>query len=309
MTKMRPAPSLQEVAERFARGEPVLVTGISGGPVLLATGISVGASDLLAIRRLGGDTVVLGLSSALADRLAIPDIPRASRAIGGLHMLSPIDAADTARAAWSLSAQVHTIEVATCRHSTSADLMSPGHVHVGRIDEAGYQAPRLALELAKAACGEEAVIISRVLNADGHHVDLEETQRLPEVCDILAAPSAQLVMLAAQSGAQTDVVVCQLPSVLGNFRLLASESNDSREVVVTLVYGRNRLDSNAPIHTHVRCLFGDAFHGQLCDCQSELDAAVADIITYGSGALIYVYGADSDPFYCPSADRRLIVEA
>jgi 3,4-dihydroxy 2-butanone 4-phosphate synthase/GTP cyclohydrolase II len=84
------------------------------------------------------------------------------------------------------------------------------------------------------------------------------------------------------------VASAALPTEHGDFRVIAFESNIDRETHVALVKGEIGDGENVMVRVHSRCLTGDVFHSERCDCGLQLDAAMSKIAAEGRGVLLYL---------------------
>jgi 3,4-dihydroxy 2-butanone 4-phosphate synthase/GTP cyclohydrolase II len=294
--------SLELSAECFAAGDPVLVGGLGGAGTAVATAAARADADRLgALQGLGGDMVVLGLEAAIAERLDLTAVRRATRRQPGLRLTTPVDAADCSSGGWSLRDRARTIRVAVAPGTPPSALTVPGHVHVGAVEPTGWSAPAIALELARAAGQSAAVLLCAVLDRDGGAVSLQAARRDDRLRRLPAAPVDELCGRAVTRRAELESIRCALPTRLGDFRVAASATADGGEVTVTLVHGDPVSEPEPPVHTHLACLFGDTFGSLLCDCHRRLDHAAAEIRARGCGTLIYVKQTLDDPFVCPRA--------
>ena len=80
----------------------------------------------------------------------------------------------------------------------------------------------------------------------------------------------------------------RLPTVFGEFTLLAYTDNKSEDVHLALVKGTvNRFDIPL-VRIHSECMTGDVFFSQRCDCGTQLEAAMQAIELEGAGVVIYL---------------------
>jgi 3,4-dihydroxy 2-butanone 4-phosphate synthase/GTP cyclohydrolase II len=83
-----------------------------------------------------------------------------------------------------------------------------------------------------------------------------------------------------------------LPTVHGEFRMIAYESEIDGESHIALVMGD--VDNSAGpalVRMHTHCLAGDVFSTTLCDCRNVVDASLRAIAREGRGALLYLHNA------------------
>ncbi len=86
------------------------------------------------------------------------------------------------------------------------------------------------------------------------------------------------------------VAEADFPSRFGAFRIYGFEGlgpNETEEALA-LKLGDLSLKLGAPlVRIHSQCLTGDVFHSLRCDCRSQLELALDQIVAEGRGLLIY----------------------
>ncbi|HEX4231693.1 MAG TPA: GTP cyclohydrolase II [Bryobacteraceae bacterium] len=86
------------------------------------------------------------------------------------------------------------------------------------------------------------------------------------------------------------VAEANFPSRFGNFRIYGFEGIKPMETeeAVVLKMGDLAGDLGPPlVRIHSQCLTGDVFHSLRCDCRSQLEMALDQIVAEGRGLLIY----------------------
>ena len=86
------------------------------------------------------------------------------------------------------------------------------------------------------------------------------------------------------------VAEADFPSRFGRFRIFGFEGLRPKETeeAVVLKLGDLSPALGAPlIRIHSQCLTGDVFHSLRCDCRSQLELALDQIVEEGRGLLIY----------------------
>jgi 3,4-dihydroxy 2-butanone 4-phosphate synthase/GTP cyclohydrolase II len=173
------------------------------------------------------------------------------------------------------------------------DLARPGHIFPLRAVDSGV--------LRRAGHTEAAVDISRLagLNPGGL------------LCEVMAedgtmARMPELELFAEKHGLKiitiTDLIEyrrrkeklirrgaeASLPTMYGEFRLVAYEGLVDGSESVALVMGEPWNDESALVRVHSQCLTGDVFHSLRCDCGDQLNAALRMIAEEKSGVLLYI---------------------
>ncbi len=86
------------------------------------------------------------------------------------------------------------------------------------------------------------------------------------------------------------VAEADFPSRFGRFRIygFAGVRPSETEEAVVLKLGDLSPDQGPPlVRIHSQCLTGDVFHSLRCDCRSQLELALDQIVGEGRGLLIY----------------------
>ena len=84
-----------------------------------------------------------------------------------------------------------------------------------------------------------------------------------------------------------QVAKANLPTQIGNFKIIGYRSMTSNEEFVVLTKGE--MDANVPtlVRIHSQCLTGDVFGSIKCDCGLQLRKAMELIEMEGRGAIVY----------------------
>ncbi len=84
------------------------------------------------------------------------------------------------------------------------------------------------------------------------------------------------------------VAEARLPTDVGEFRIMAYENDVDDREHVALVFGEVAGASDVLVRMHSKCLTGDVFHSQRCDCGWQLEAAMRMIAAEGRGVIVYL---------------------
>lgn len=86
------------------------------------------------------------------------------------------------------------------------------------------------------------------------------------------------------------VAEAEFPTRFGRFRIFGFEGVRPKETeeALALTIGDLSAAVGAPlVRIHSQCLTGDVFHSLRCDCRSQLELALDQIVAEGRGLLIY----------------------
>ncbi|HUK66965.1 MAG TPA: bifunctional 3,4-dihydroxy-2-butanone-4-phosphate synthase/GTP cyclohydrolase II [Anaeromyxobacteraceae bacterium] len=189
--------------------------------------------------------------------------------------------------------RAHTVLTAVREDARPDDLARPGHVFPLRARRGGVLVragqTEGSVDLARLAGLKPAAVICEVMNDDGSMARLPELERLgaayglpiASVADLIAYRMAkdQLVRRASQA---------PLPTVYGDFTAVAYENDVDHHQHVALVKGTWRQDEPVLVRVHSKCLTGDVFGSERCDCGPQLHAALRQIEREGRGVLLYL---------------------
>lgn len=86
------------------------------------------------------------------------------------------------------------------------------------------------------------------------------------------------------------VAEAEFPTRFGRFRIYGFEGirDEEREEALAIKAGDLSPQPRPPlVRIHSQCLTGDVFHSLRCDCRSQLELALDQIVAEGRGLLIY----------------------
>jgi len=189
--------------------------------------------------------------------------------------------------------RAHTIQTAVRDACKPDDLARPGHVFPLRARRGGVLVragqTEGSVDLARLAGLKPAGVICEVMNDDGTMARMPELEQLSKAHDLPIVSVADLISYRMMK----DTLVhrgaeAPLPTVYGEFRAIAYENEVDPHHHVALVKGRWKEGEPVLVRVHSKCLTGDVFGSQRCDCGPQLQAALAQIDRTGKGVLLYL---------------------
>ncbi len=84
------------------------------------------------------------------------------------------------------------------------------------------------------------------------------------------------------------VAEARLPTEYGEFRIIGYRNDVDRAEHVALVQGEVKGQQDVLVRMHSKCLTGDVFGSQRCDCGVQLHAAMQKISAAGAGVIVYL---------------------
>jgi 3,4-dihydroxy 2-butanone 4-phosphate synthase / GTP cyclohydrolase II len=230
------------------------------------------------------------------ERLAELDLPQMVAENTARHDTAfciSIEAKAVTSTGISASDRAATVLAAIDPRTRPSDLARPGHMFPlkartgGVLVRAGQT--EAAVDLARIAGLYPAGVICEIMNDDGTMARVPELTSFARRHKLLMITVADLIQYRLRTEALVHrVASAALPTEHGDLRVLAYESNIDRETHVALVKGDIGDGENVMVRVHSRCLTGDVFHSERCDCGLQLDAAMSKIAAEGRGVLLYL---------------------
>jgi 3,4-dihydroxy 2-butanone 4-phosphate synthase/GTP cyclohydrolase II len=264
------------------------------GDLICAAQLVTAESVNFMIRRAGG-MICLALTGERVDQLGLtPQGDENTEAMRTAFTVS-IDAGPRFGVTTGISAQdrAKTIQIAVDPATVRSDLRRPGHVHPLRAREGGVLQrvghTEAAVDLARFAGLYPAGVICEVLNEDGTTAKRPQLEAFAEAHGLTFITVAQLVAFRLKNERLVHrVAEARLPTEHGEWKIIGYHNDVDNHEHVALVKGDVTGADGVLVRMHSKCLTGDVFHSQRCDCGWQLDTAMAMIEREGRGVIVYL---------------------
>jgi len=243
----------------------------------------------------GRGLICLALTGERCDQLGLPQMTERNTEELRTAFTVSIDAERRFGVTTGISAadRAATIHVAINPATVAADLRRPGHVfplraHPGGVLQRVGQT-EASVDLARLAGLTPAGVICEILNADGTMARRPELEVFSRTHGLAFVTVADLV--AYRLGKERlvhRVAVARLPTELGEFRVVGYRNDVDRAEHLALVHGDVEGKQNVLVRMHSKCLTGDVFGSQRCDCGAQLHSAMRQIVAAGAGVIVYL---------------------
>jgi 3,4-dihydroxy 2-butanone 4-phosphate synthase/GTP cyclohydrolase II len=239
--------------------------------------------------------ICLAMTNAWADRLGLEmQVDHNTEAMSTAFTVS-IDAAAKFGVSTGISAsdRATTIRVAVDPNATRADLRVPGHIHPLRARDGGVLQrvghTEAAVDIARLAGLRPAGVICEILNKDGTTARRPQLEVFAKAHGLTFITIAQLVAYRLQHERLVHRVAdARLPTAFGEWRIVGYRNDvDSREHIA-IAFGDVTGGEDVLVRMHSKCLTGDVFHSQRCDCGWQLETAMRMIQGEGRGVIVYL---------------------
>jgi len=264
-----------------------------GDLCLAAEKVTPAAVNFMA--RHGRGLVCLSLTQDKVKELRLPLMvdETANTSSFGTAFTVSIEAREGVSTGISAKDRAHTILTAVKDGARPEDLARPGHVFPLRARNGGVLVragqTEGSVDLARLAGLKPAAVICEVMKEDGTMARRPELVRLARRHGLPLVSVADLIRYRMLK----DTLVrraseAPLPTQWGEFRAVAYENDVDASQHVALVKGRWRPDEPVLVRVHSKCLTGDVFGSERCDCGPQLHAALEQIERAGKGVLLYL---------------------
>ena len=245
--------------------------------------------------RYGRGLVCLSLTEEKVRSLRLPlMVDEASNTSGyGTAFTVSIEAREGVTTGISAKDRAHTIRTAVRDDARPEDLARPGHVFPLRARKGGVLVragqTEGSVDLARLAGLKPAGVICEVMNDDGTMARMPELEKLSAEHDLPIVSVADLISYRMLKDTLVHRAAdAPLPTEYGEFRAVAYENEVDRHQHVALVKGRWKNGEPVLVRVHSKCLTGDVFASERCDCGKQLHAALKQIEAAGKGVLLYL---------------------
>jgi 3,4-dihydroxy 2-butanone 4-phosphate synthase/GTP cyclohydrolase II len=239
--------------------------------------------------------ICLALSSERCRQLDLPLMHENNTEAMRTAFTVSIDAAPRYGVTTGISAadRATTLRVAADPTSAPRDLVRPGHIHPLRARDGGVLTrvghTEAAVDLCRLAGLEPAGVICEILNQDGTTARRPELELFAERHGLTFITVAQLVAHRLKHERLVHrMAEARLPTDDGEWRIFGYRNDVDQHEHVALVYGDVGDGEGVLVRMHSKCLTGDVFHSQRCDCGWQLERAREMIMEAGRGVIVYL---------------------
>ena len=243
----------------------------------------------------GRGLICLALTGERCDQLGLPQMTDRNTEELATAFTVSIDAERRFGVTTGISARdrATTIHVAINPATVPSDLRRPGHIFPLRARPGGVLQrvgqTEASVDLARLAGLIPAGVICEILNADGSMARRPELHDIARQHNLTFITVAQLVAYRLRAEQLVHrVAEARVPTEYVAFRLIGYQNDVDRAEHVALVHGEIAGQPNILVRMHSKCLTGDVFGSQRCDCGFQLHRAMELIAQEGRGAIVYL---------------------
>ena len=295
-TARSPFARIEDAVEAVRLGRMVIVVDDEdreneGDLTIAASAVTPEVINFMA--KYGRGLICMPMPGDRLDALEIPLMVSQNTARFDTAFCVSIEARFATSTGISASDRAATVRVAIDPKTRPEDLSRPGHMFPLRAREGGVLVragqTEAAVDLARIAGLYPAGVICEIMSQDGSMARVPELARFARRHGLLMITVADLIKYRMRTERQVRrIAEADLPTREGPFRVFAYESEIDGETHVALVRGPLGDGRQVLVRVHSRCLTGDVFHSQRCDCGEQLETAMRRIGHEGRGVILYL---------------------
>jgi 3,4-dihydroxy 2-butanone 4-phosphate synthase/GTP cyclohydrolase II len=237
----------------------------------------------------------LALTGERCDELKLPQMESRNTESMRTAFTVTIDADSRFGVSTGISAsdRAKTIHVAINPKTAPEDLRRPGHVDPVRARPGGVLQrvghTEAAVDLPRLAGLYPAGVMCEIMGRDGESARRPELEVFCREHGLTFITVAQLVAYRLRMERLVHrQAEARMPTEFGDFRILAYSNDVDGAQHVALVMGQVEGERDILVRMHSKCLTGDVFGSQRCDCGPQLRAAMRAIGEAGRGVIVYL---------------------
>ena len=243
----------------------------------------------------GRGLICLTLTPQRCSELGLPQMADENTESNGTAFTVSIDGAKRFGVTTGISAwdRWKTIHIAIDPATSPGDLRRPGHVFPlrgrpgGVLQRVGQT--EASIDLARLAGLYPAGVICEILDDDGKMMRRPQLEKFAEECDLTFVTVAQLVAYRLRHERLVHrVASARLPTPFGEFRVIGYSNDVDDAEHIALVYGDVTGEKDVLVRMHSKCLTGDVFASERCDCGWQLRSAMHAVVDAGAGVIVYL---------------------
>lgn len=292
-----PLCSAEQAIEEIRQGKMIILVDDEdreneGDVTIAAEFVTPEAINFMATHARG--LICLPLAPEWCDRLQLPLMTRRNESSFGTNFTVSIEARHGVTTGISAADRARTILAAVADDAKPDDIVTPGHIFPLRAQKGGVMVragqTEGGVDLARLAGLKPAAVICEILKDDGTMARMPDLKIFAQKHGLSIATIKDLIRYRMQSGLLSvrRVAEAKMPTMYGEFRIIAYENDLHDETHVAIVKGVPSPGKPTLVRVHSECLTGDVLGSLRCDCGGQIAAALCKIEQEGEGVVLYM---------------------
>ena len=295
MSEEKDLADIQEILEDLKRGKAVIIIDekneTRGGDLIIPASC-VTPEIINFMMKYARGLICVAITPERARELDLPPMVTGGASLKGTVFAVSVDARKNTTGT-SAQDRAQTIKTIIDPEAKSEDFVKPGHVFPLITCEGGVlvkaAAPEAAVDLARIAGFYPAGVVCEIINESGQVANLSEIREFSRQHGLKICSIADLISYRwKKEKLVRREVVTSMPTIFGEFTLIAYRTVLENRVHLALVKGEVRGKENVIVRVHSQCLTGDVFKSLRCDCGQQLEVALKIISSEDCGVLLYL---------------------
>jgi len=234
------------------------------------------------------------LDAEIAEKLNLNLMTgEAEDAIENTAFTVTVEAATGITTGISAKDRARTIQVLADQESSAKDLVKPGHVFPLKAREGGVLVragqTEASVDLCKMAGLYPVAVICEIMKDDGEMARMDDLEEFADKHKMKIITVEELISYRMKQERMIKrVTETILPTKYGDFKAVAYHTSIDAKEHVALVMGDVANNDACLVRVHDKCLTGDVFGSQRCDCGEQFDAAMRIVANQGNGVILYM---------------------
>jgi 3,4-dihydroxy 2-butanone 4-phosphate synthase/GTP cyclohydrolase II len=287
--------TIEEALEEIKQGRTIVVVDDEdreneGDLIMAAEKATPEAINFMAVH--GRGLICLPITGKRLDELDLPAMVTNNTDPHATAFTVSIDAKDCTTGI-SAFERAMTVKAVLDPNTKPPDLHRPGHIFPLRAKEGGVLRraghTEATVDLVRLAGLYPAGVICEIMKEDG------TMARVPELMEFVKIHNLKIITIAdlIKYRRRVEKLVrrvddAKLPTIHGEFKVVAYESLLDNKGHIALVMGSLEEIEAPLVRVHSECLTGDVFGSIRCDCGDQLARAMEMIAEEGAGVLLYM---------------------
>ncbi len=292
-----PLCTIEEAIEEIRQGKMIILVDDEdreneGDLTIAAEHVTPEVINFMA--KYGRGLICLPLSAERCDHLQLGLMTQRNGSKFGTNFTVSIEARHGVTTGISAGDRATTILAAVAEDARPEDIVTPGHIFPLRARPGGVLVragqTEGSVDLSVLAGCKDAAVICEIMNDDGEMMRLPELEVFAAEHNLKIAAVKDLIRYRMRRGQVSvrRVGEAKLPSIYGNFTVIAYENDVDSSEHVAIIKGDLSGTDPVLVRVHSECLTGDALGSIRCDCRGQLGAALSKIEQEGRGAVLYM---------------------
>ncbi len=292
-----PLCTTQEAIEEIRQGKMIILVDDEdreneGDLTIAAEHVTPEVINFMA--KYGRGLICLPLSAERCENLGLDLMTQRNGSKFGTNFTVSIEARHGVTTGISAKDRATTILAAVADDVRKEDIVTPGHIFPLRARPGGVLVragqTEGSVDMARLAGCKDAAVICEIMNDDGEMARMPDLEIFAKEHNLKIASVKDLIQYRMQRGQVSvkRVAEAHLPTMYGDFQVIAYESAMDSATHLALVKGEFTDQQDVLVRVHSECLTGDALGSLRCDCRGQLAAAMRQIEKEGCGVLLYM---------------------